>query len=562
MRRGRTEQAGELSAKIGKLISEHRASKLSKVNPADTKSLWASVGPTLRNNRNNNKKFSLFSADELNTHFSSVATDTDLDPGSMQDIIDGIAKDAQADDFEPIFEYEVYQLLAAVHRTAPGPDKIPYWFYKYCAAELANVIAYIINLTLRCGAPPAAWKKAIITPIPKVNQPQQCSDYRPISVTSILSRIVEKFIVRKFIIPALPVHDLHDQFAYKPSGSTTSALIAINHYVTHLLESHSYVRCVLLDFSKAFDTINHPILFRKLQKLNLPANILLWICRFLTDRVQAVHIGGSISNWSPINQSIVQGSGLGPYLYIIYAADLKSLHSCNFLVKYADDTTLIVAEHSAVSIADEMENIQKWSRENKLTLNFKKTKEVIFRRTSKRNLKLPTPLPDIERVERVTLLGIQTTSTLSAADHVNYILSQANQRLYLLSRLKSLGLSSEALDILYSALIVSKITYGLISFFGQLSIDDINRLNAFFKKSKKWGVITKLFDLCDLAENQDRKLFSKITDVNHCLNVLLPPPKSKVSYDLRQRGHNYPLPDIRYKLFRNSFINRCLFKYK
>ena len=144
-----------------------------------------------------------------------------------------------------------------------------------------------------------------------------------------------------------------------------------------------------------------------------------------------------------------------------------------------------------------------------MTLNFKKTKEVIFRRTSKRNLKLPTPLPDIERVERVTLLGIQTTSTLSAADHVNCILSQANQRLYLLSRLKSLGLSSEALDILYSALIVSKITYGLISFFGQLSIDDINRLNAFFKKSKKWGVITKLFDLCDLAENQDSKLFPK-----------------------------------------------------
>ena len=140
-------------------------------------------------------------------------------------------------------------------------------------------------------------------------------------------------------------------------------------------------------------------------------------------------------------------------------------------------------------------------------------------------------------------------------------MSQANQRLYLLSRLQSLGLSSEALDILYSALIVSKITYGLISFFGQLSIDDINRLNAFFKKSKKWGVITKLFDLCDLAVNQDRKLFSKITDVNHCLNFLLP-PKSKVSYDLRQRGHNFQLPDIRYKLFRTSFINQCLFKYK
>ena len=121
------------------------------------------------------------------------------------------------------------------------------------------------------------------------------------------------------------MHDLHDQFAYKPSGSTTSALIAVNHYVAHLLESHSYFWCISLDFSKAFDTINHPILFQKLQKLNLPANILLWICRFLIDRVQAVDVGGSMSNWMPINQSIVQGSGLGPYLCIIYAADQKPL---------------------------------------------------------------------------------------------------------------------------------------------------------------------------------------------------------------------------------------------
>jgi Reverse transcriptase (RNA-dependent DNA polymerase) len=95
-------------------------------------------------------------------------------------------------------------------------------------------------------------------PIPKLNQPQQRSDYRPISVTSVQSGIVEKFIVLKFMIPALPVHDRHHQSPCKPSGSTTSALIAINHCVTHMLEIHSYVRYVLLDFSKSFDTIDHP----------------------------------------------------------------------------------------------------------------------------------------------------------------------------------------------------------------------------------------------------------------------------------------------------------------
>jgi hypothetical protein len=105
--------------------------------------------------------------------------------------------------------------------------------------------------------------------------------------------------------------------------------------------------------------------------VNKPANMLLQNCRFVIDRVQAVHVGGSMSNWTPIDQSIVQGSGLSSYLYIAYAADLKPPHSRNIPVTYADDTTLIVAEHIAVSIADELENIQRWSRENELTLNLK-----------------------------------------------------------------------------------------------------------------------------------------------------------------------------------------------
>jgi len=111
---------------------------------------------------------------------------------------------------------------------------------------------------------------------------------------------------------------------HKPTGSTTAALIAVTHHVTQMLESSSYVRCVLVDYSKAFDTINHsrPILFLKLGKLSLSSNILSWIYHFLTGRKQAVVANGHVSKWLPISQSIVRGSGLGPYLYIIYAADL------------------------------------------------------------------------------------------------------------------------------------------------------------------------------------------------------------------------------------------------
>ena len=162
----------------------------------------------------------------------------------------------------------------------------------------------------------------------------------------------------------------------------TAALIAVTHHVSQMLESCSYVRCVLVDYSKAFDTINHSILFSKLGKLSLSGNILGWIYNFLRLLVvkQAVVANGHVSEWLPISQSIVQGSGLGPYLYIIYAADLKPLHS--YIIKYADDTTLLVAEHSAVDIVQEFKNLQDRSENNKLKINLNKTKKIIFRQPS------------------------------------------------------------------------------------------------------------------------------------------------------------------------------------
>ena len=199
------------------------------------------------------------------------------------------------------------------------------------------------------------------------------------------------------------------KFAYKPTGSTTAALVAITHHVTRLLESLSYVRCILIDYSKAFDSINHPILFQKLLQLNIPPNVLLWIINFLSSRTQAV------SGWLLITQSIIQGSGIGPYLYMIYASDLRSLSPYNVIVKYADDTTLLVGQHSSTDITQEYENISSWSVINKLTINIGKTKEIVFHRPASRHLNIPPPLLGIERVTETTLLGIDITSILSTS---------------------------------------------------------------------------------------------------------------------------------------------------
>jgi len=109
-----------------------------------------------------------------------------------------------------------------------------------------------------------------------------------------------------------------------------------------LLETHDYVRCVLIYFSKAFDTIDHNILVGELCQLDLPHFVFKWIVGFLTDRLQCTKLRLRVSEFVPITRSVVQGSGIGTGMFVLYIADLKALGSLNILIKFADDCTLIV----------------------------------------------------------------------------------------------------------------------------------------------------------------------------------------------------------------------------
>ena len=159
------------------------------------------------------------------------------------------------------------------------------------------------------------------------------SDLRPISVTPIFSRITERLVVRDYILPAITLESLYDQYAYKPSGSTTCALIDFTHRINTLLETNKYVRCIFVDLSKAFDTVCHYILAQKLIKLKMPPFIVGWIMAFLSNRTHATKLGFLLSNLAAFNMSVVQGSGIGPFLFIVYMLDLRALDILNYLLK-------------------------------------------------------------------------------------------------------------------------------------------------------------------------------------------------------------------------------------
>jgi hypothetical protein len=150
--------------------------------------------------------------------------------------------------------------------------------------------------------------------------------------------------------------------------------------VTRILDSNEYVRCILVDFSKAFYTVdlNHAIIIKKLNLLDIPPSIKNWVIAFLTGRSQITKISYSLSSMLGINRSIVQGSGVGPNLSILLESDLHPLSVKKLIFKYADDTNLLVPQHSDFSIVDEINHIQDWARQNKMIIIYTKTKEIVF----------------------------------------------------------------------------------------------------------------------------------------------------------------------------------------
>ena len=403
-----------------------------------------------------------------------------------------------------------------------------------------------------------------MTPYAKIVKPKTISDFRPISVTPILSRVLEKHIVMQYIRPAFPSNLLLDQFAFKPSGSTTCALTYLLHNVTKMLENNSYVRCLTIDFSKAFDVIDHNTLLRKMVSLiaHLSPNIVSWISAFLSDRSQVVSYKGSLSDPCSINRGIVQGSGIGPTLFAIMISDLTTISTMNLLCKFADDVNLLSPETADIDLGDEFANICHWATLNKMDINFTKTKELVFHKPNPRSFIYPVNLlPTIERVHEIKMLGITVNDSLKFDTHVKSILSQCSQRLYLLKQLKNQGLPINKLDEVYNALIVSKIRYALPAWGGFLSVSLLNFINAFFKRSLKFHLTSKLYDINVLLTESDRALFKNIHNPGHCLHSLLPVRRT-TQYDLRERGHDLLTPHLHTTLHKSSFINRCVFKFR
>jgi len=356
-------------------------------------------------------------------------------------------------------------MLDCLKPTATGLDKLPAWFLRLGAPVFAAPLALLFNQSINCGIVPQQWKEACITPIPKVALPTVASDYRPISITSVLSRMLERHIVRTYIYPALqqPPPGLHfaDQYAFRPTGSTDAALITLLHTVSTMLTTQPFVRVFAIDFSKAFDTVRHAVLMDKMAVIAIPDAVYNWINNFFSGHSHCTKYDGITSKLAEILASIIQGSAIGPASFVITASDLQPMHKGNVLVKFADDTYVIVPAANSDTSASELNHVQTWAEENNLKLNCSKSKEIIFtgRGTRIKPVIIPPPCLNICQVRNITALGVVLNDKLTAADHVSFLMVSCSSSLYALRVLRDHGIPVNSLQDVYRATVLAKITY-------------------------------------------------------------------------------------------------------
>ena len=346
-----------------------------------------------------------------------------------------------------------------VHKS-PGPDGIPNWLLRDFSSLLCQPLAAIYNSSIRQGSVPRIWKSAEVIPVPKIHPPASIQDdLRPISLLPTLAKVLEG-IVRDWLMPSLePLLD-DNQFGCRPGRSTTHALTAIQHKWMQTLDNNGSVRALFVDFKKAFDIVNHNILFSKLKNFNISHCLLKWFASYLFHRRQRVRVGSRVSSWKTLCGSMPQGSRLGPVSFIVMIDDLRA--DCE-VHKFVDDTTfteLITPSYFPSNMSDYLSSLLIWTTDNDMQLNTFKTKEMIISHTDSTSIPpLSTPAGPIQRVITFKLLGLHLDASLSWTTHINTIISKASKRLYFLKQLKRAGVPPHQLLHFYTAVIRPVLEY-------------------------------------------------------------------------------------------------------
>ena len=411
----------------------------------------------------NNQSFDIHPVDKANTlnkHFANISKIENPPP-----LPEEIRPNFSLDNIT-ITEQDVKDQLHALNTSKPsGPDEIAPKLLKTLGTELIKPLTLLFNKSISLGQVPSQWKMANISAIFKgKGDNQDPSNYRPISITSCIGKMLEK-IIFKYLYNYLDSFQILTKFqsGFRPKDSTVNQLLEIYHTIIENLDKKKEIKFIFCDISKAFDKVWHDGLLYKLKKYGIDGNLFTWFESYLSNRKQRVINEGQKSTWEDTQAGVPQGSVLGPYLFLLYVNDIVENVKCNIRL-FADDTSLFTVIENADSITlldEDLYNIAKWSDQWCIILNPSKTKSMTFTRLDNQwpNVKFnATEIPD---EPHHTHLGLTLSSDATWKEHINRIYEKASYRLNILRMLKY-DMDRKSLSRFFTSYIRPILEYGNI----------------------------------------------------------------------------------------------------
>ncbi|EFO84347.1 hypothetical protein CRE_15119 [Caenorhabditis remanei] len=462
------------------------------------------------------------------------------------------------------FIFEPYVVEAVLLKLRPRinttPDEIPALFLKKVATSIALPLSIIFNKSLSSGNVPNVWKNAIVIPLHKKGPKTNCSNYRPIALTSSICKTIES-IVRRAIVSHLNWNNLLSSFQYgfRANRSCEAQLLYYYGSLLHDLETYKSSYAVYIDFRKAFDKISTRKLMTKLESYGIKGNMLRWLDSFLSNRTQVITLNGSYSVPKDVKSGVPQGSVLGPLLFLLFINDIGDKLSARHLM-FADDLKIFSPDIRLLQ--EDLSKITKWCDVWNMEVAPEKCEVIRFHcskrkshlnqdpKLSIRNLKLPL-------VKSIRDLGIYFSENLSFIQHTDLTLRRTHLRINMLFNV----LKYSSLDIFircFKIYIRPILDYGTTIFspIGKLQIIKLESVQKsfLFRVFKKFGKeYTSYFDALEICGLKSLELRRLICDLVYIYKTI-------ISNEIYSRNSLFTFYPNMKSLRRHPYYLRCNLK--
>ena len=423
---------------------------------------------------------------------------------------------------------EVLKLISLLKLSkAPGMDGISNYIIKITADIIAPILTTLFNDCQKKGIFPDPLKIAKIVPIHKGGPKDNPTNYRPISLLPQIGKIFEK-ILEKRIVKFCNKYNIitSHQFGFRKGFSTELAVLKIKSILLKNLDQKKHTCTIFLDLAKAFDSVDHNILLKKLEKYGIRGTPLKLIRSYLSGRQHLVRVGNSESELRILDIGVPQGSVLGPLLFLLFINDLPNCSKFKVLL-FADDTCLSLESNNFKQLQKEankeLKKINRWLTINKLTLNISKSKFMIVKRHTKdniENVQLKINGKKLERCSSYKYLGIYIDEKLEWKTHVKYVCEKVGRASGMLARLRYC-VNRDLLKEVYYALVSSHLSYCNIVW-GKASKGVLKPLVQLHEK------IIRIMSFCPYGTHETAHIFADMNILN--INQINTLEKAKFIY--------------------------------